>query len=130
MRRFAPTSKRSKSPVGVISRSAKAEQQRDQGSLTRAAIEKDLRPDEQQCTRCAEGSRSRDCDEMAHAVRRGAALFLLDLLVSMREQERRDGEAERLGGPKVDDQFECRRLLDRQIGRLDPAQKLYQQSRQ
>jgi hypothetical protein len=40
MRRFAPTSKRSKSPVGVISRSAKAEQQRDQGSLTRAAIEK------------------------------------------------------------------------------------------
>ena len=39
----------------------------------------------------------------------------LDDFVGGGEQRRRDGEAEGFGGLEVDDQFETRRLLDRQI---------------
>src|SRR5262249_26691475 len=41
-----------------------------------------------------------------------------DHLVGACEQRWRNFEAERLGGPKVEDQFNFRGLLDRQIGRL------------
>jgi len=40
----------------------------------------------------------------------------LDHLVRGRQQRFRDGEAERLGGLEVDDEFEFRGLLDREIG--------------
>jgi hypothetical protein len=36
----------------------------------------------------------------------------------------RDGEAERLGGLEIEDQLECGRLLDRQIGRLGALEDL------
>jgi hypothetical protein len=42
----------------------------------------------------------------------------LDYLVGCRQQRFRDGEAERLGGLEIDDQFEFRGLLDREIARL------------
>jgi hypothetical protein len=42
-----------------------------------------------------------------------AALFL-DHLVGAGKDRRRDGEAERLVSPKIDDQLETRRLLERQ----------------
>jgi hypothetical protein len=48
----------------------------------------------------------------------------LDHLVSAAEERVRYREAERLGGPKVDDQLEFGWLLDRQIGRLDALQDL------
>src|SRR5260221_13764454 len=41
---------------------------------------------------------------------------LLDHLVGAAEDRRRNGEAERLGGVQIDDQFENGRLLDRQVG--------------
>src|SRR6516162_10248720 len=42
--------------------------------------------------------------------------FSLDHLISGGQQRFRDGEAERLGGLEVDDQFELGGLLHRQIG--------------
>src|SRR2546430_16628965 len=41
-----------------------------------------------------------------------------DHLVGAADERERDGEAERLGGRKVDDQLDLRGLLDRQGGRL------------
>src|SRR6266436_3248205 len=48
--------------------------------------------------------------------RRQRASF--DDLVGAGEDRWRHGEAEGLGGAEIDDQLECGRLLDRQIGRL------------
>src|SRR5262245_42890010 len=42
----------------------------------------------------------------------------LDHLVDAANQRQRDGEAERLGGLHVDDEFDFGRLLDRQLGGL------------
>ena len=43
---------------------------------------------------------------------------LFDHLVGAAEQRPRNGEAERLCGLEVDDQFDFRRLHHRQVGRL------------
>ncbi len=48
----------------------------------------------------------------------------LDYLIGTSEQGRRHFDAERLGGRQVDDEIELDRLLDRQVGRLCPAQDL------
>src|SRR5262245_7486174 len=50
--------------------------------------------------------------------------FLLDDLVGAGEQRRRHLQAERLGGPQVDRQFEFRRLLDWQVRGLRALQDL------
>jgi len=47
---------------------------------------------------------------------------LLYDLIRPRQQRRRDGEAEGLGGLEVDNQLELGRLLDGQITRFDPLQ--------
>jgi hypothetical protein len=47
-----------------------------------------------------------------------------DDLVGGGEQQGRDSQAERVGGLEIDDQLECRRLLDRQIGWLGAAEDL------
>jgi hypothetical protein len=46
---------------------------------------------------------------------------LLDHLVRPPQHRGRDGEAERLRGLEVDDQFELRGLLDRKVGGLGPS---------
>ena len=48
----------------------------------------------------------------------GAPHASFDDFVGAGEDRWRDREAERLGCVEVDDQLECRRLLDRQIGGL------------
>jgi hypothetical protein len=48
-------------------------------------------------------------------------LKLFDQFVGTHEQLARHGEAERLGGLEVNDQFKRRQLLDRDIGRLCSA---------
>src|SRR5215475_9256444 len=48
----------------------------------------------------------------------------LDDLLRPREQRRRDCQSESLGGSEVDNEFELRRLLDRQIGGFDAFQDL------
>src|SRR5262245_36898467 len=48
----------------------------------------------------------------------------LDHLVGAGEQRRRNRQAQRRGGDQVDDEIELGRLLDRQAGRLRPAQNL------
>jgi hypothetical protein len=49
---------------------------------------------------------------------------LFDHVVGAGEQRGRHREAERLGGGQVDHEIELGRLLDRDIGRLGPAQNL------
>jgi hypothetical protein len=49
---------------------------------------------------------------------------LLDNLVGVHQHRLRHSEAERLGGPEVDDQLESRRLLNRQIGGLGAFEDL------
>ena len=59
------------------------------------------------------------------ARRRGVSSApLLNDLIRPQEQRRRDGEAERLRGFEVDDQFELRGLLDWQVGGLGTMQDL------
>jgi len=52
------------------------------------------------------------------------ACWSFDHLVGQIEHARRNGQAERLGGLEIDDQLECRRLLDRQIGGLGALEDL------
>src|SRR5665213_1616556 len=54
--------------------------------------------------------------------RDGGSPDLFDDLVGAGEDRLRHGEAERLGGFKIDDQLELGRLLDRQIGWLFPLE--------
>ena len=46
----------------------------------------------------------------------GRAVSLFDHLVGAREQRRRNFEAERPGGPKIDEEFELGRLFNRSTG--------------
>src|ERR1700674_3678301 len=45
-------------------------------------------------------------------------------LVDAQKERLGDGQAERLGGRQIDDEIEFGRLLDRDVGRLRPAQNL------
>src|SRR5262245_36565036 len=49
---------------------------------------------------------------------------LRDHLVRPRQQRRRDGQSESLGGLQVDDQLELRRLLDGKLARLGALEDL------
>src|SRR5262252_11024740 len=50
--------------------------------------------------------------------------LLFDHLVGAREHRPGNGKTERLGALQVDDKLEFGRLLDRNVGRLRPAQNL------
>ena len=50
---------------------------------------------------------------------------LFDDLVGAGEDRWRDRQAERFGGYEIDDQLECRRLLDRKIGRLGALEDFF-----
>src|SRR4051812_8433297 len=47
-----------------------------------------------------------------------------DHLVGAQEERLRDRQSECLGGSKIEDELELGRLLDREVGRLCPAQNL------
>src|SRR5215510_10467453 len=55
---------------------------------------------------------------------RGPSTPSLDHLVGAGEQRRWNFEAQRLRGCQIDDEIELRRLLDRKVARLCPAQNL------
>ena len=54
--------------------------------------------------------------------------FLFDHLVSLGEQRGRHGEAERIRGLAIDDEFELGRLLDRKVGGLGALQDFVHES--
>src|SRR5438045_5786412 len=62
--------------------------------------------------------------EPRESTRSGRSPALLDNLVGAHQHRLRHSEAQRLGGAKVDDQLDGRRLLDRQIGRLGAPEDL------
>jgi hypothetical protein len=47
---------------------------------------------------------------------------LLDHIVGAAEQRQREGEAERLGGLEIDNEFDFCKQLDRQVGGLLPVE--------
>jgi len=51
-------------------------------------------------------------------VRRSKQPSLLDHLVGALQEQCGDRQSDRLGGLEIDDEFELRRLFDRQFGRL------------
>ena len=53
-----------------------------------------------------------------------AYLLLLDHFICPRQHRRRDRQAEGFGGLQIDHEFELRRLLHRQVGRLGALQDL------
>ena len=58
------------------------------------------------------------CDVFYYKKRSRQPLLLQLLTVCGGQQRFRDGKAERLRGLEVDDKFEFRRLLNRQVGRF------------
>ena len=62
--------------------------------------------------------------EWVKSTQNGRSPDLLDNFVGARQHRLRHSEAQRLGGPEIDDQFEGRRLLDRQIGGLGAREDL------
>src|SRR2546428_12162510 len=67
---------------------------------------------------------SASCQKRPNAPQRHVWVSLFDHLVSAQYEAGRDLMADRLRGLEIDDQLEPRRLLDRQIRRLDAAQQL------
>jgi hypothetical protein len=64
-----------------------------------------------------------------HRSKRHVWVSLFDHLVSAQHEPGRDLMADRLRGLEIDDQLKPRRLLDRQIRRLDAAQQLERRRR-
>ena len=62
--------------------------------------------------------------EWVKSTQNGRSPDLLDNFVGARQHRLRHSEAQRLGGPEVDDQLEGCRLLDRQIGGLGAREDL------
>src|SRR5438093_10950620 len=67
---------------------------------------------------------SASCQKRPIAPQGDVWVSLFDHLVSAQYEPGRDLMADRLRGLEIDDQLEPRRLLDRQIRRLDAAQQL------
>src|ERR1019366_4928963 len=59
-----------------------------------------------------------------HVSRKQTLVWLPDHLVGAYQERLRDGETQRLSGFAVDEQFECRRWLDRQVTRLGALEDL------
>src|SRR6266567_4480030 len=62
--------------------------------------------------------RSQMCQNLTHAPQQTTCAGLFDHLVGACEQRRRNVQTERLGGFKIDDEFELGRLQNRQLGWL------------